>query len=148
MIRIQRSIRGVTFQLFKKRLHEGQKAFVQLTVEDSFARRYSFSFALNSSRLRIMVILWSVNKDQAFGKEYKGIFSQVLSLETGTKKSSELRSDMETVSLLLISLVNQTLLKEGGKWPCTNLCINCSLKNSINEGRGKILSLLKIQWAR
>jgi hypothetical protein len=98
-------------------LHEGQKAFVQLTVRDNFARKYSFSFTLNSSRLRIIVILWSVNKDHALGKEYKGIFSELLSLETVIKKSSELRSDMDTVSFLLISFVTQTLLKEGGRWP-------------------------------
>jgi hypothetical protein len=69
------SIGGSKFELFKKRLHEGQKAFVQVTVRDNFARKYSFSFTLNSSRLRIIVILWSVSRDHAFGNEYKGIFS-------------------------------------------------------------------------
>jgi hypothetical protein len=31
-------------------------------------------------------------------------------------------------------------LKEGGKWPWMERCINCSLKNSIKEGSGKILN--------
>ncbi len=63
------------FYEFKKRLHEGQYAFVQLIVKDNLLRKCSFSLALNSAQLRIIVILWSVNKDQALGKEYNGIFS-------------------------------------------------------------------------
>jgi hypothetical protein len=72
---ILKYIANTIYYEFKKRLHEGQYAFVQLTVKDNWLRKYSFSLALNSAQLRIIVILWSVNKDQALGKEYSGIFS-------------------------------------------------------------------------
>jgi hypothetical protein len=74
---ILKYIANTIYYEFKKRLHEGQYAFVQLTVKDNLLRKCScsFSLALNSAQLRIIVILWSVNKDQALGKEYNGIFS-------------------------------------------------------------------------
>ena len=86
---------------------------------------------------------------QTEGKATSGWTSVSFVLAKGISISSAFLSSTWGWPSLRILFVNHVFSNKSGRKPCTKLCINCILKNSVSKGKGRISSDLKIGsvWA-
>ena len=74
--------------LCRDKVHEGHSRRVQRGLSDNWSRKCFLSILLKISFSLWILMVCSLNSDQAFGKEWSGWFDTVESLEKGMLMSS------------------------------------------------------------